>query len=125
MIFDTDIIIWIQRGNEKAGQLVDADENRCISIVSYMELLQNAQNKQQQIMVKNYIKELDFTIVPLSEDIGHRALIYVEEYSLSYGISTDDALIAATAIENNQTLVSGNSKHFKPIHELTFKKFQP
>jgi predicted nucleic acid-binding protein len=125
MIFDTDIIIWIQRGNEKAGQLVDADENRCISIVSYMELLQNAQNKQQQIMVKNYIKELDFTILPLSEDIGHRALIYMEEYSLRYGISADDALIAATVIENNQTLVSGNSKHFKPIHELTFNKFQP
>jgi predicted nucleic acid-binding protein len=125
MIFDTDIIIWIQRGNEKAGQLVDADENRCISIVSYMELLQNAQNKQQQIMVKNYIKELDFTILPLSEDIGHRASIYIEEYSLHYGISADDALIAAAAIENNQTLVSGNAKHFKPIHELIFKKFQP
>jgi len=48
MIFDTDIIIWIQRGNKKAGELVDADDDRCISILSYMELLQNANNKQQQ-----------------------------------------------------------------------------
>jgi hypothetical protein len=124
MIFDTDIIIWIQRGNKKAGELVDSDDDRCISIISYMELLQNAQQQQQQIIIKNFLKEMDFTILPLSETIGHRASIYVEEYSLSFGISADDALIAATAIENNQTLISGNSKHYKPIRELNFKRFQ-
>ena len=124
MIFDTDIIIWIQRGNKKSAELVDADEDRCISIISYMELLQNAHNKQQHTVIKNYIKEMDFTILPLSENIGHRASIYVEEYSLSYGISADDALIAATAIENNQILVSGNAKHYKPVNDLNFKRFQ-
>lgn len=124
MIFDTDIIIWIQRGNQKAAELVDSDDERCISIISYMELLQNAHNKQQQIVIGNYIKEMDFTILPLSENIGHRASIYVEEYSLSHGISAADALIAATAIENNQVLVSGNSKHYKPVYDLDFKRFQ-
>ncbi|HMD67581.1 MAG TPA: type II toxin-antitoxin system VapC family toxin [Chitinivibrionales bacterium] len=124
MIFDTDIIIWIQRGNQKAAELVDSDDERCISILSYMELLQNAHNKQQQIVIGNYIREMDFTVLPLSENIGHRASIYVEEYSLSNGISADDALIAATAIENNQVLVSGNSKHYKPVHDLNFKRFQ-
>lgn len=124
MIFDTDIIIWIQRGNKKAADLVDADDDRCISIHSYMELLQNAQNKQQQVVIKNYLREMDFTILPLSENIGHRASIYVEEYSLSDGIAAADAIIAATAIENNQILVSGNSKHYKPIHDLNFKRFQ-
>ena len=124
MIFDTDIIIWIQRGNKKAGELVDSDDDRCVSIISYMELLQQAQHKQQQVIIKNYIKEMDFTILPLSENIGHRASIYIEEYSLSHGVSADDALIAATAIENNQVLVSGNSKHYKPIRDLNFKRFQ-
>ena len=42
MIFDTDIIMWIQRGNKKAGNLVDSDDDRSISIIIYMELLQNA-----------------------------------------------------------------------------------
>ena len=45
MIFDTDIIMWIQRGNKKAGNLVDSDDDRSISIIIYMESLQNA-NKQ-------------------------------------------------------------------------------
>ena len=124
MLFDTDIIIWIQRGNRKAAELVDSDNDRSISIITCMELLQNARNKQQQIVIKNYLKEMDFTIVPLTENIGHRALVYIEEYSLSNGISAVDALIAATAIENNQMLVSGNYKHYKPIHELLFKRFQ-
>jgi predicted nucleic acid-binding protein len=86
-----------------------------------MELLQNAHNKQQQIVIKNYLKDMDFTLLPLSENIGHRASIYVEEYSLGHGISADDAIIAATAIEGNMALVSGN---YKPIKELIFKRFQ-
>jgi predicted nucleic acid-binding protein len=124
MLFDTDIIIWIQRGNKKAAELVDSDRDRCISIVTYMELLQNAKNKQQQAVIKDYLREMDFTLLPLSENIGHRASIYIEEYSLGHGICADDALIAATAIENNHVLVSGNVKHYKPIHELKFRRFQ-
>jgi predicted nucleic acid-binding protein len=124
MLFDTDIIIWIQRGNGKAAELVDSDNDRSISIITYMELLQNAKNKQQQILIKNYLKEMDFTILPISENIGHRALVYIEEYSLSNGISAGDALIAATAIENNQMLISGNYKHYKTIHEFLFKRVQ-
>jgi predicted nucleic acid-binding protein len=123
MIFDTDIIIWIQRGNIGAAELVDNDEDRSISILTYMELLQNAKNKQQQEIIKRYLKEMDFNILPISENIGYRASIYVEEYSLAFGISADDAIIAATAIENDQILISGNYKHFKPIHDLKFKRF--
>jgi predicted nucleic acid-binding protein len=125
MIFDTDMIIWVQRGNKKAADAIDSAAERCISILSYMELLQKAQNKGQHSLVKSYLKEQEFTVLPLMENIGHRALIYVEEYSLSNGISASDAIIAATAIENNQALVSSNAKHYRPIKDLEFKRFQP
>lgn len=125
MIFDTDIIIWIQRGNLKAAELVDSADERTISIITYMELLQHASNKKQQQIVQDYLKSQDFIILPLSENIGHRALIYVEEYSLGFDISANDALIAATAIEANQVLSSGNQKHYKPIKDLQFKPFKP
>jgi len=42
MIFDTDILIWVQRGNEKAARLIEKTEDRYLSIQSYMELLQGA-----------------------------------------------------------------------------------
>ena len=66
-----------------------------------------------------------FATLSLSENIGHRALIYIEEYSLSHGLRAGDAIIAATAAENNLTLVSGNAKHFRPIKELKLKVFRP
>ena len=36
-----------------------------------------------------------------------------------------DAIIAATAIENNLALTTSNVKHFKSIKELQLKAFKP
>lgn len=125
MVFDTDIFIWIQRGNEKAAKMVNETKERYLSIQSYMELLQSANNKSQHEYTKDFISSFGFIILPFGENIGHRASIYVEEYTLSSGLRAGDAIIAATAVENNITLVSSNAKHFKPIKELKLKLFRP
>jgi predicted nucleic acid-binding protein len=125
MMYDTDILIWIQRGNRKAARLVEKDQQRSLSIQSYMELLQGARDKAEQKVVKDFIYAFDFQILPLSENIGHRALVYVEEYALAAGMRSADALIAATAVERNLVLVSSNTKHFKAVAELRLKAFRP
>ncbi|GMQ88395.1 MAG: type II toxin-antitoxin system VapC family toxin [Gammaproteobacteria bacterium] len=125
MIYDTDILIWVQRGNEKAAKLIEKDDDKYLSIQSYMELLQGAKNKTHHKYVKDFIGEFEFAILPLTENIGHRALIYVEEYALSSNMRAGDAIIAATAIENNIILVSSNVKHFKAVKELQLKTFKP
>ncbi len=125
MLFDTDIFIWIQGGNEKAANLVEKTANRYLSIYTYMELLQCAKNKIHHKYVKDFITAFNFIVLPLTENIGHRALIYIEEYTLASGLRAGDAIIAATAIENNLTLVSSNFKHFKVIKDLRLKVFKP
>jgi predicted nucleic acid-binding protein len=125
MIFDTDILVWIQRGNEKAATLVDKSSERFLSILSYMELLQSAENKKQHYVIKEFLKLYGFQMLPLTENIGHRASVYVEVYSLSSGLRAGDAIIAATATENNMILATGNGKHFRPIKDLTLKIFRP
>jgi predicted nucleic acid-binding protein len=125
MIFDTDILVWIQRGNEKAATLVDKSSERFLSILSYMELLQSAENKKQHYVIKEFLKLYGFQMLPLTENIGHRASVYLEEYSLTSGLRAGDAIIAATATENNMVLATGNGKHFKPIKDLTLKIFRP
>ena len=125
MIYDTDILIWVQRGNEKAAKLIEKDGEKYLSIQSYMELLQGAKNKTHHKHVKDFISKFEFAILPLTENIGHRALIYVEEYALSSNMRAGDAIIAATAIENNVALVSSNVKHFKAVKELQLKTFKP
>lgn len=125
MIFDTDIFIWIQRGNPKAARLVEREQERFISVQTYLELLQGAENKQQHEYTRQFLKDFGFRTIPLSGNIGHRATVYIEEYSLSHGLRAGDALIAATAAENNLVLCSSNSKHFKPIKDLKLKAFHP
>ncbi len=125
MIFDTDIFIWIQRGNVKAAELLDSEYERLLSVQTYMELLQGAKDRSQHKYILDFMRDFNFKTLPLSENIGHRAAIYIEEYSLSHGLRTGDAIIAATATENSLTLCSSNTKHFKPIKELRLKVFKP
>lgn len=125
MIFDTDIFIWVEKGNERASKLIEQTEERFLSIQTYMELLQCARNKVQHKNVKGFLSSCGFVVLPFTENIGHRASIYIEEYTLATGLRAADAVIAATATENNMALVSGNTKHFRPIKELRLKSFKP
>jgi predicted nucleic acid-binding protein len=125
VLFDTDVFIWAQRGNVRAATLIQREPIRFLSVQTYLELLQDARNKAEQRTAKQFLADLHFTVLPLTETIGHRAMVYIEEYGLASGLRAGDALIAATASENNLTLMSGNGKHFKPIHGLRLKVFSP
>ncbi len=125
MIFDTDIFIWAQRGNIKAARIMEKAEDRFLSIQTYMELMQCAKNKTQHKYIKDFISAFGFAVLPFTENIGHRASIYIEEYTLSSGLRSGDAIIAATAVENNLPLTSSNLKHFRAIKDLSFKGFKP
>jgi len=125
MIFDTDVIVWVLRGNKRATTAIDRAESLEISVVSYMELLHGARDKNDLRLTKAYLAALGFRIMPLSENIGHRASIYIEEYGLKSNLGVPDALIAATAVENDIVLCSGNAKDYRDIAEVELKVFRP
>lgn len=115
MLFDTDVLIWVLRGNIKAARAVDASDQRSVSVVTFMELLQGARDKREVKTIKSFLADMHFGMLPLTENIGHRASIYMEEYGLGARMSMADALIAATAVEANQPLMTGNDKHYKSV----------
>lgn len=125
MLFDTDILVWIQRGTHRAAALVEREEERCISVLTYMELLQGAREKRQHEHILDFLSEYTFRVLPLTENIGHRAAVYIEEYSLSHGLRAGDAIIAATATDNNLTLCTSNLRHYRPVKELKLRAFKP
>lgn len=125
MLFDTDILIWIQRGNINAATLFEEETERYISIQTYMELLQCARNKQQQQLTKRFLADFAVITLPLSANIGQRAAVYIEEYSLASGLRAGDALVAATAVEHSLTLSTSNAKHFRNIVGLSLRIFKP
>ena len=125
MLFDTDVLVWYLRGNEKAALALEKAESRDLSIISYMELLQGARNKNEVKVIRSLLKDLDFEVLPLTENIGHRASVYMEEYCLKVEMCLADALLAATAVENHLLFCTGNNKHYKPITEIEIKTFRP
>ena len=125
MLFDTDVLIGVLRGSAKAARLVDETGEREISIVTLMELLEGARDKRETRLIKKFVVELGFRTLPLTENTGHRAVVYMEEYGLSSGLRVADALIAATAAENNLTLCSGDRSHYRAIAELVRLPFRP
>ncbi len=50
---------------------------------------------------------------------------FAGEHTLSSNMRSGDAVIAATAVENNMMPVSGNMQHFKIANELQPKGFWP
>ena len=122
MIFDTDVFIWIQRGSKRAAQLFERQSDRCIAVQTYMELLQGAQNRVQQAATRRFLKDFGVRTLPLSPEIGDRAMSLVEQYALSHNMRAGDALIAATALESAQPLCTSNVKHVRasPLFEVVW-----
>ncbi|NOZ22267.1 MAG: type II toxin-antitoxin system VapC family toxin [Planctomycetes bacterium] len=125
MLFDTDVLIWVFRGNAKAAKRVDSEAERSVSVVTYMELLQGARDRQEVKAIRSFLTDFGFQMVPLSENIGHRASIYIEEYALKAGMCMGDALVGATAVENGLRLCTANRKHYVAISDLDLKIFRP
>jgi predicted nucleic acid-binding protein len=125
VIFDTDVLIWGQKGNKKAIELITSSELLQVSAQSYMEILQQVRDRRELQKVKSFLRDFEFMVLPLTERIGHRACVYIEQYALSHGLRAGDALIAATAAENRLPLVSANRKHYHYIQELDFRVFSP
>ena len=125
MIIDTDVIIREFKGNIKAQKIIYENFPFKISVVTYIELLQGMRDKKE---MGNFIKQLakwNVEILQLDNDISTRAMIYVEQYSISQTTQLADSLIAATCINESELLLTANDKHYKHIPNIQIKKFIP
>ena len=74
--------------------------------------------------MKKALADMNVEIIPLSEEVSLRASDYVETYSLSHSMELADALIAATCVAENDTLVTANDKHYKVVQALQMTVFR-
>ena len=125
MLFDTDVLICCFRGVAKAAMAIEHDPSPTISVITYMELVQGARDQKEMKAISSFLADMNIPVLPLTENIGHRASIYLEEHALKDGMAMADALIAATATERSLSLCTGNAKHFKVINDLGLSVFRP
>lgn len=124
-LFDTDVVIWMTRGNKAASAAINATPSRAMSAVSYMEYLHGARDAREVHTFKKYLGALQFRILPVTESISERAVAIMEAHALSVRLDPTDALIFATALDYDITLCSGNDRHFRGIEGIRAQVFRP
>jgi hypothetical protein len=125
VLVDTDVLIWHLRGLPQATQRLDRLPNLTISAVTWLELLQGLRSKAEMGAVQKSFVMRHTQRLPLTPAITDRAIALMEALTLSDGLQMGDALIAATALEHQLTLLTGNAKHFAAIDTLKIDRFEP
>ncbi len=125
MLIDTDVLVWCLRGNIKAASTIANIETKTISQITRMELIAGCRSKTEITLLKRFLTENGFQIIPLSPEIGFRADLWLEQKNLSHGVGLADCLIAATASTIGLPLLTANAKHFRCFSELEVRKFTP
>lgn len=124
MLVDSDVLIWHLRGYPQAAHRLDQLAAFILSAVSYLELLQGMRNQAELAAVRKMLQRRKASILPVTAAITQRAIVLMEELTLSHGLQLADALIAATALEHDLTLLTGNTRHFAAIAQFKIERFE-
>jgi RNA polymerase sigma-70 factor (ECF subfamily) len=68
-----------------AAKAIEDDPAPSISVVTYMELVQGVRDKKELKTITSFLADMGIPVLPLTENIGHRASIYLEEHALKHG----------------------------------------
>lgn len=119
LLVDTDVMIELTRGNDKAIQLLNMYQKQhqlCVSSITRYELLIGSRNKSE---LKDLLELLTFfNTLSLNNEIAQMAEKLIIDYNLSHNLQLADALIASTALVNHTALLSRNNKDFHYIKDL-------
>jgi predicted nucleic acid-binding protein len=125
ILIDSDVLIWLTRGHggamERLGQLNPWRS----STITYLELAQGCRSKEELLRAKRGLAAQQTQILPVNASISERAMKLIDEYALSDGLQLADALIAATALEHDLILLTGNQRHFTAVPQLKIERFNP
>jgi tRNA(fMet)-specific endonuclease VapC len=123
ILCDTNIFIEFYKGNstiiQELGKIGVAQ--LAISIVTQAELYYGALNKAELLRIQKHLNL--FHNLPIDHQISGQFIQLMAQYSLSHKLAIPDALIAATALVNDQELYTLNIKDFRFIENL--RLYQP
>jgi len=123
-IIDTDILVDFIRADQKASSFLKTLEQSsilAISSITRMELIVGCRNKAELRDLNKFLSRFD--ILPITEAISDQTIDLLEQYNLSHGLLIPDALIASTALANNEDFVTKNQRDFRFIGRLRLLKY--
>lgn len=124
VVIDTDIIIWILRGEEKVKskftELVkDTDGYVFITPVQVAEIFAGLK-ANEKIKTQHFLESLN--TINIDKQIGEIAGEYLRKYKRSHSVTLADALVGASAKANGFQLWTLNIKHYPMFEDNEFLK---
>ena len=118
-LLDTNILSKIFYGKTDVKNFVD---NLTVGVetIVYIECIQDSISNTDKRRIKRSLQKIKF--YPLTNDIAQKAIELIDTFSNSHGLLLADAIIAATALEYDLTLITYNTKHFQFIKGLKLLK---
>lgn len=120
MVIDSDILIDCARKDAKAIEFLESallKDVAKVSAVSHMELIVGCRNKRELSALDRFIAR--FNLLDLSPAISVKATDLLRQYRSGHGLMIPDALIAATALLEDEPLATRNQRHFRFIENLS------
>jgi predicted nucleic acid-binding protein len=125
-VFDTDVLIdaiHLQAIATQSLEYFSRAGGIGISTMTEMEIVVGARNKAELRATHQFLQR--FTILPISVEISHKASEILSRYTLSHGLKTPDAFIAATALHHALPLLSKNQRDYRFITGLNLLPYPP
>jgi predicted nucleic acid-binding protein len=121
ILIDTDVIIEVLRGRnfeftEKWEELAASQSPILISPVTIAEVGAGIRPPERAAVARLFAPLI---CAPIDGLIGHRAGEYLIRYARSHSVEIGDALIAASAVQNEAEIWTRNRKHY-PMPGLKF-----
>ena len=118
-LVDTNIFILILKGDAKLKTHIE-NLPCALDTTIYAELIQSSKDKTEVQKIEKYLTRFD--LIHFNEAISQKTLELIRIYSKSHSLMFGDAVIAATCLENDLTLLTYNVKDFRFIKDLKFQK---
>ena len=118
-LLDNNVLTQVLKGNRTATNYVaNLDFGICATI--YIEALQGSISNAQKQTIKRVLDNVP--LLRITPQISRRAINLIDAYSNSHGLLLADALIAATALENDLTVLTYNVNDFQFVQNLKWQK---
>lgn len=117
VLTDTSILIDLQRGNHAVIENFQRYAHRVVlSRITACELIYGSENRKELRINSDFVNQ--FPVIEINETISANAYNLIFQFNLSARLGIADALIAATAINEELPLWTENNKHFTRIKPL-------
>lgn len=110
-LFDTNIIIDYLKGYPQAASLIEGEKSAAISMITWIEVLVGT-TVANRVATEQFL--LHFKLIELDKNIARQAVTIRQQHN----IKLPDAIIWASALQHNATLVTRNTKDFAKAESI-------